>query len=559
MNILSEKLIKRFEPVEPMTFYREIFPAGELDEWGANTKGKYVAIAVEILKQPHDKQLIKRYTVTDDLDTIDELQQSEGFCIIAPISYVGKCRKSENARFMYALVVELDNLIEEDGLERLINQWSERVYWIPRPTYTVASGTGLHLYYLFEKPIPLFPNVVKELQRFKRELTEKIWNRHVTTDTGDKIQQESIFQPFRMVGTLTKKGDKTEAFRTGEPVSIEYMNRYVSPENQVTQIYKHKYSLADAKEKFPDWYEKRVVQHEPKGRWVCKRDLYDWWKRRITAEAVVGHRYYCMMILAIYAVKCNIPQEELERDCFSLMEVFEERTDNDMNHFTEKDVVSALQSFEDKGVVTYPLNSIVNRSGINVERNKRNFRKQTTHLKIARATLEIMNEDNRKPLQGRPKGSGTALEQVKEWQRKHLEGRKIDCERDTGLSRHTVLKWWERARIENLRLYTNKEEMAKLTVEQMEQKAKEIRQYVEKKAVEKGVSEEEAYEEFRTGKTRKERLQEQADKFILAESEVTIGLLDKMASAGIRSIQIVPDEEYEAAMFAQYLESLKSD
>ena len=70
MNILSEKLIKRFEPVEPMTFYREIFPAGELDEWGANTKGKYAAIAVEILKQPHDKQLIKRYTVTDDLDTI---------------------------------------------------------------------------------------------------------------------------------------------------------------------------------------------------------------------------------------------------------------------------------------------------------------------------------------------------------------------------------------------------------------------------------------------------------------------------------------------------------
>ena len=60
MNILSEKLIKRFEPVEPMTFYREIFPAGELDEWGANTKGKYAAIAVEILKQPHDKQLIKR-------------------------------------------------------------------------------------------------------------------------------------------------------------------------------------------------------------------------------------------------------------------------------------------------------------------------------------------------------------------------------------------------------------------------------------------------------------------------------------------------------------------
>lgn len=438
MTILSEKLKKRFESVDPMIFYREIFPAGELDEWGANTKGKYIAIAVEILNQPHDKQIIKRYTVTDDLDTIDELQQSEGFCIIAPISYVGKCRKSENARLMYALVVELDNLIEEDGLERLINQWSERVYWIPRPTYTVASGTGLHLYYLFEKPIPLFPNVVKELQRFKRELTEKIWNRHVTTDTGDKIQQESIFQPFRMVGTLTKKGDKTEAFRTGEPVSIEYMNRYVSPENQVTQIYKHKYSLADAKEKFPDWYEKRVVRHEPKGCWVCKRDLYDWWKRRITAEAVVGHRYYCMMILAIYAVKCNIPQEELEQDCFSLMGVFEGRTDNDMNHFTEKDVVSALQSFEDKGVVTYPLNSIVNRSGIHVERNKRNFRKQKQHCEVMRAIQGVVNP-NWRAGNGRPEKSKI----VEEWQQQHPTGTKAECHRDTGLDPKTIRKWWK--------------------------------------------------------------------------------------------------------------------
>lgn len=54
-------------------------------------------------------------------------------------------------------------------------------------------------------------------------------------------------------------------------------------------------------------------------------------------------------------------------------------------------------------------------------------------------------------------------------------------------------------------------------------------------------------------------MQEQADKFIFAESEMTTDLLDKLASAGIRSIKIVPDEEYEAAMFAQYLESLKSE
>lgn len=442
MILYADELRKRFEPVEPMTFYREIFPEGELDEFEAMTKGKYTGIALEIEKKKNDKgnPLVKRYTVTDELDEIDGLMSSKNFCVLAPISYIGKNRKSENARIMYALCVELDNLIAEDGLERLINQWSERVDWIPRPTYTVASGTGLHLYYLFEKGIPLFPNVVKELMKYKRELTEKIWNRHVTTDTGEKIQQESIFQAFRMVGTLTKQGDRTEAFRTGEPVSIEYMNHFVRDENRITQIYKSNLTLAEAKKRYPDWYEKRVVRKEPKGHWVCKRDLYDWWKRKIEAEAVVGHRYYCMMILAIYAVKCEIPQKELERDCFELMSLFDSKTDKDTNHFTEKDVISALQSFEDKGVVTYPVNSISYRSGIVIPKNKRNWRKQPIHLQFARSIRDIKANLGESVSGG---GRPSEREQVYKWREQHPEGTKSQCKVETGLSYPTIRKWWK--------------------------------------------------------------------------------------------------------------------
>ena len=69
--------------------------------------------------------------------------------------------------------------------------------------------------------------------------------------------------------------------------------------------------------------------------WICKRDLYDWWKRRIECEAVVGHRYYCLMMLSIYAVKCDISREELEADCLELADVFEGRTKSDDNHFTK--------------------------------------------------------------------------------------------------------------------------------------------------------------------------------------------------------------------------------
>lgn len=461
MSILADELRKQFEPVEPMKFYREIFPEGELDELGAMNKGKYTGIAMEIenRKNAPGNPIVKRYSVTDELDVIKSLMNSKNFCILAPISYIGKSRKSENARIMYALCVELDNLIvkngEQVGLRNLIWQWGEKMHWIPRPTYVVASGNGVHLYYLFEKGIPLFPNVVKSLDNYKRELTRMIWNMKTTTDYDiKKIQFESIFQPFRMVGTLTKSGDITEAFRTGSPVSIEYMNSFIfpdtvkkHPETLITSVYKSSLTLAEAKKKYPDWYEKIIVQKEPKGRWVCKRDLYDWWKRKIKAEAKVGHRYYCMMILAIYAVKCEISQEELEKDCFELMSLFEGRTEKEDNHFTEKDVISALQSFEDKGVVTYPLNSIVNRSGIPIERNKRRKkplkRDDGTAFRAARAVQDIGDPDGEwRNKNGRPKGSGTAEQKVREWKEQHPDGKKMDCHRETGLSRVTIDKWW---------------------------------------------------------------------------------------------------------------------
>lgn len=452
MNILAKELEKRYETVEPMDFYREIFPEGELDSWGANTKGKYTGVAVEITDEVYKNgtPVIKRYTVTDELDEIDGLLHSNNFCVLAPISYIGKSRKSENARIMYALVVELDNLIvlkngEQDGLERLITQWTDRVHWIPQPTFTVASGTGLHLYYQFEQGIPLFPNVVKELMKYKRELTEKIWNRHVTTDTGDKIQQESVFQAFRMVGTVTKKKDRVVAFRTGEPVTLEYMNRYVSEQNRVTQIYKSKLTKAQAKEKYPDWYEKRVVKQEPKGRWTCKKDLYEWWKRKIEAEAVVGHRYYCMMMLAIYAVKCNVSREELEQDCFELMSLFESRTDKDTNHFTEKDVLDALQSFEDKGLVTYPVNSISNRAGIPIEKNKRNGRKQEQHLQLARGIRSLKMQMG-EPVTGG--GRPTKEQIIREFMQSHPKATKSDIQQKTGISYPTIRKYYEKVRCE---------------------------------------------------------------------------------------------------------------
>ena len=146
MNILAEELARYYEPVEPYAFYREIFGDGELDEADAFTEGKYCGIALEITKEKRkdkkgrEKTVVYRHTVTDDLDTVDLLQHSEHFCVMAPISYAGKSRASKNARIMYALGVELDNLRvtktgQQLGLENLIDRFSEKSHYIPRPTF----------------------------------------------------------------------------------------------------------------------------------------------------------------------------------------------------------------------------------------------------------------------------------------------------------------------------------------------------------------------------------------------------------------------------------------
>lgn len=452
MNVLANELERRFEEVFPMDFYREIFPSGELDDWrddpSDRTENGYTGIIVEVTKEKRKtdgKTIVKRHTVTDDLDAIDKVIWGKNFCIMAPISYIGKSRISSNARIMYALVVELDDLVvgkggTQDGLRDLLFQCKNKK--LPTPTFIVASGNGLHLYYQFEKGIPMFPNIVKGMEKYKRRLTTMIWNRYTTNSyKPEKVQQESIFQGFRMVGTVTKRGDRVRAFRTGEPVTLEYMFEFVQPQYRFEATYRSGLTRTEAQKKYPDWYERRVVRGEGKKHWVCDRAVYDWWKRQIMSGASVGHRYYCMMCLCIYAIKCEIPYEELEADCLELLDDFDAMTEKEENHFTLKDVFDALQSYNDKGLVTYPVTSISNRSGIAIEKNKRNYRKQSDHLKMARFIRDEINgrAENWREGNGRPDKEAV----VAEWRVLNPGGTKYRCMKETGLSKMTVYKWWD--------------------------------------------------------------------------------------------------------------------
>ena len=424
-----------FDELLPKEFYREIFPAGELEEQHQQRKGKYNAIAVELLPQEQGRENAKRHLISDELHAIDELLHSENFVIVSPISYIGKSRQAKNARFIYALAIDLDGVDTKEHLQDLFHQIENDV--LPRPTYIVFSGNGLHLYYRFIKPLPCFNNITKQLSDYKSALTKRIWNKYITTQY-EKPQIQSLFQGFRMVGSKTKSGSsRTRAFRTGEPVDIEYLNQYVAAEHRIKEfVYKSKMTLEEAAEKYPEWYEQRIENKKPKGTWTCKRDLYEWWKNKLKWEIREGHRYYGIMCLCAYAKKCGIEREELEADAFGMLQEMESLTISEDNHFTREDILAALEMYNDN-YITFPIHAISTLTNIPIEKNKRNGRKQAEHIKLMNFIREEINGN--KEWQGRKSKEDI----VQEWQRKNPGGTKAKCIKETGLSKPTVYKHWK--------------------------------------------------------------------------------------------------------------------
>ena len=420
----NEWLDAHYERIEPHAFYREIFPVGSFErEWHwEDAKGNGIGIVTDKEKgadgaengserrgngigmtvQPKGK--VKRFVINDGHEDLDELIGQE-FAIMSPVSYFGRSRVGKNARYLYAITFDLDG-VEMPQLRDTLHQMNKGI--IPAATFVVNSGNGLHLYYLLDSPIPMYPQNQEFLKELKYALTRRIWNRY--TSTINEPQVQGVLQGFRVVGSGSKLGldYPVVAYRVGKPVSIEYLVGYLSEvdgdRKRITGLLvrqKGQMTLAEAQEKYPDWYERRVVRGERRGRWTVKRDLYDWWLRKIETDIHVGHRFYGIMTLAIYAVKCSIGEDELRRDADRLMKIFDEMSYEDSNRFTEDDVIKALEMYNEN-FVTFPREDIAKYSGIPIPPNKRNWRKQEAHLQIARYTKEVMKQSDEGVKEGRP-------------------------------------------------------------------------------------------------------------------------------------------------------------
>lgn len=120
-------------------------------------------------------------------------------------------------------------------------------------------------------------------------------------------------------------------------------------------------------------------------------------------------------------------------------------TEDEDNHFTEYDVLCALRTYHIPTEKAYrrKIEYISQKTGIELKANKRNGRRQSLHLKIARANRDILCEERGKIDWREGNGRKPKKEIVLEWREIHPEGKPKDCIADTGLSKNTVYKWWK--------------------------------------------------------------------------------------------------------------------
>lgn len=445
----NEILAEQFTQVTPAEFYRDVFPEGSLGVRGEPEIRRPNMIFTMIEKDAQDKPRAFNSLVFDDLQDLDMVKGAE-FAVASPVAYRGKNRTAANAHHLWGFCIDLDG-VKLDQLRDLLFQIKNDV--LPAPTYIVNSGHGLHVYYLLEDPIPLYRHLHQPLDDLKFGLTKIVWNRYTSEIDPEKRQFQGIFQGFRMPGTQSKLGKRypVVAFRFGNKTSIEVLNRYVEDKYRILDLDRQRLPLEVAKERYPEWYEKRSVRKDQsRGKWDIAGKvhgdnpyaLYDWWLDKIRNGAFDGNRYNCIAALMTYAVKCDIDKEKVLNDALDLVPWLNTLTETPNNDFTAQDVYDAYTYYSD-AYATYSIRAIEAKTKISIERNKRNGRKQSQHLQVMNTMKSLKKQLGEEVRDGRPKGSGTAAAKVAAYRVEHPDQSVSEVARALQISRTTVYKWWK--------------------------------------------------------------------------------------------------------------------
>ncbi len=508
--VKNKFLNENFERVHYKDFYRDLFPEGSFQKNNKSNEFKGNMIITNIKKRKKgekERPYSPQRVCFDDFKKLDWIKKCE-FPLIAPISFLGNTHKRKNAFELFAFVIDID-YVSIANLRNFKKQFCNKGTSVREfiPSYIVNSGKGIHVYYLLDKPIPMYENMYPMLSQLKRNMTGMLWNDF--TSLSDDIDATNLFQGFRAVGGRSKLSSDWDeesledwresledddddykmndngqyyfpvlAFRVGVNkdgstlrYSLEELNNHLYEDYQIDVEWKNTnykrpqgvLPLEKAKKKYPNWTpdcERKGNKEKSKPKWRNKNGYatYEWFIRKIKSDAVQSGRYFSIMALASFGLKCGVSKEKIKEDALSLVEHLDSLTDvtsTSVDHFTVSDVEDALRDLFKNPERSQMSTRDWMESHTHIpmppsHRIKARRLPQEYHLKLCRQNGEFKwGEkywlDYRHDLtqEDRVKGGKVNKQKiVTDWKKYHPNGTKAQCIRDTGLSKPTVYKWW---------------------------------------------------------------------------------------------------------------------
>lgn len=395
------------------TFYEDIFK--DLD----------IVMPIVIIDENEQKHILK-------MSIEEAIKQAQGRndILMGGATFFNEFVSKATAKNIHSFIVDMDNVYSGVLLRSLQHDWRlETGDEIPMPTYIVNSGTGLHLYFVLEEPLPCYKSQLEQIDQLYRRLAIMETTRRVYL----RRSVQWFGQDFRMAGGCGKNGWENTVFKVGKKWGADELAKAVGLQDV------HFLKEGDRNPYANKEKQQRKRKKQKRQGYYLNPRVYESSVERCREETQEGNRYMSMCALSVLAWKCNIPIETLESDLLGLLPIYNK---NSIRKVKKREVYSAMKMYNPKAMET-PKERSEEWLGWEFKKTIRNGQKRVWHLEDMRTKKENMKRRGQafKNAEGRPKGSNKK-EIVQSWRTNNPNGRKIDCERETGLSRPTVLKWW---------------------------------------------------------------------------------------------------------------------
>lgn len=386
-----------------------------------------------------------------DVDELMEYQANRNDVYVAPANFINGCYSGDTCQNVYALVVDIDK-IHPETLEVIIKNGNlgNRV---PMPTYIVNSGSGVHFYYVFNKPIPYYyknRKVLKDVYRVLCGITQK--------NILAKTDWHAITQPFRLPGSLSKIGKVVTGWKCGDKWLPNALISRLNVEGEELDLQQRpllsqrEYKEMRAMRKQQGNQDKPKTKKEKKWRSSLEGNngFYEYCLARCYEKTPEGTRYLSMLGLVVVGYKVRLPKEKIEQDLLELLVHYNQIG----KYMGTKEVQKALRAYNakaDKCRSTtleqwfgWEFDRLASKRKAQMEAKGIKEAKKTRaeHLEEARAIRDIRMKRQGKKWDDN-NGRKRKDELVAEWQQAHPNGKPKECIADTGISKNTVYKWWK--------------------------------------------------------------------------------------------------------------------